>query len=275
MLPAAAAGLALLAVPAAQDSLRLVFKPVQGVTVHRIFQTHTRMTLTGVDSAGRPAERQREVADLGGMRQVSLTGPGAAQIVHLSYDSLRFRGRAADGPWREVAVPDPEARWIQARMDRHMRLLEITGRGRHPSAGLLVHLLTGVPGLVLPSGWVEAGDRWNAQLEFPLGDVVGGEPTGLLLETASRPLQLAALNMPPLQQIAVVRSVSRTMPAIATGRPPVSQKKSWPEPAEASISPSLGGGSWGTASATKAVSHAPSWSTSSGVTRRAAPGAPG
>ncbi|MBT8453655.1 MAG: amidohydrolase [Deltaproteobacteria bacterium] len=33
-----------------------------------------------------------------------------------------------------------------------------------------------------------------------------GEPTGLLLETASRPLQLEALNMPPLQQIAVVRS---------------------------------------------------------------------
>jgi predicted amidohydrolase YtcJ len=33
-----------------------------------------------------------------------------------------------------------------------------------------------------------------------------GEPTGLLLETASRPLQLEALNMPPLQQISVVRS---------------------------------------------------------------------
>jgi len=32
-----------------------------------------------------------------------------------------------------------------------------------------------------------------------------GEPTGLLLETASRPLQLEALNMPPLQQLAVVR----------------------------------------------------------------------
>jgi predicted amidohydrolase YtcJ len=31
------------------------------------------------------------------------------------------------------------------------------------------------------------------------------EPTGLLLETASRPLQLEALNMPPLQQLAVVR----------------------------------------------------------------------
>jgi len=33
-----------------------------------------------------------------------------------------------------------------------------------------------------------------------------GQPTGLLLETASRPLQLEALNMPPLQQVAVVRS---------------------------------------------------------------------
>jgi predicted amidohydrolase YtcJ len=35
-----------------------------------------------------------------------------------------------------------------------------------------------------------------------------GEPTGLLLETASRPVQLAALHMPPLQQIAVVRSAA-------------------------------------------------------------------
>jgi len=35
-----------------------------------------------------------------------------------------------------------------------------------------------------------------------------GQPTGLLLETASRPLQLEALNMPPLQQVAVVRSAA-------------------------------------------------------------------
>jgi len=40
-----------------------------------------------------------------------------------------------------------------------------------------------------------------------------GEPTGLLLETASRPLQLAALNMPPLQQVAVVRSAVDTYAA--------------------------------------------------------------
>jgi predicted amidohydrolase YtcJ len=40
-------------------------------------------------------------------------------------------------------------------------------------------------------------------------DPVTGQPTGLLLETASRPLQLAALNMPPLQQIDVVRSAAQ------------------------------------------------------------------
>jgi len=35
-----------------------------------------------------------------------------------------------------------------------------------------------------------------------------GEPTGLLLETASRPLILEALKLPPLQQIAVVRAAA-------------------------------------------------------------------
>jgi predicted amidohydrolase YtcJ len=37
-------------------------------------------------------------------------------------------------------------------------------------------------------------------------DPVTGEPTGLLLETASRPIMLEALNMPALKQLAVVRS---------------------------------------------------------------------
>jgi predicted amidohydrolase YtcJ len=51
----------------------------------------------------------------------------------------------------------------------------------------------------------------NAETPDPPGgeirkDPATGEPTGLLLETASRPLQLEALNMPPLQQVAVVRS---------------------------------------------------------------------
>ena len=40
-----------------------------------------------------------------------------------------------------------------------------------------------------------------------------GEPTGLLLETAGRDLQLEALNMPPLLQIAVVRSAVETYAA--------------------------------------------------------------
>ncbi len=41
-------------------------------------------------------------------------------------------------------------------------------------------------------------------------DPVTGQPTGLLIETAARPLQMAALDMPPLQQIAVVLSAAQT-----------------------------------------------------------------
>jgi len=40
-----------------------------------------------------------------------------------------------------------------------------------------------------------------------------GEPTGLLLETAARPLQLEALDMPLLQQLAVLRSAVSTYAA--------------------------------------------------------------
>ena len=41
-------------------------------------------------------------------------------------------------------------------------------------------------------------------------DAATGEPTGLLLETASRSIMLDALDMPPLQQLAVVRSAVET-----------------------------------------------------------------
>jgi hypothetical protein len=44
-------------------------------------------------------------------------------------------------------------------------------------------------------------------------DPESGEPTGLLLETAGRDLQLEALDMPPLSQIAVVRSAVDTYAA--------------------------------------------------------------
>ncbi len=181
-----AAALGILALPGsaeAQDSLRLEFAPLRGITVHRAFQSHTLMTMTGADSSGRPVTVSREVADVGAMSQVSMPRSDRAQVVHLQYDSLRFRARGATGPWREVVVPDPETRWIQARVDTHMRMLEIIGGGEHQSGGLLMHLLTGGPGLVLPVGWVHSGDRWNAQLEFPLGDIVGAEPTGLMPQT--------------------------------------------------------------------------------------------
>ena len=52
----------------------------------------------------------------------------------------------------------------------------------------------------------------DANTPDPVGGEIrkdeAGEPTGLLLETASRPLMLEALNLPALQQIAVVRTAA-------------------------------------------------------------------
>jgi hypothetical protein len=58
-----------------------------------------------------------------------------------------------------------------------MQVLEISGGGDDPGSGLLVHLLTGIPGLTLPERWVAAGDHWGARLEFPLGEFLGRRPT--------------------------------------------------------------------------------------------------
>ncbi|NIM52381.1 MAG: hypothetical protein GTN62_13820 [Gemmatimonadales bacterium] len=175
---AAGLGLVLLALPhsaVAQDSLRLQFSPVRGVRIHRVFQAHTRTTVSRVDSAGAMQTSTRETAELGGMTQVALEGPDGGLVVHLTFDSLRARMREGGERWRERQVGQPDSLWIQVRIDRRMRVLGTNAGGDAPGAKLLVPLLTGVPGLVLPEQWVKAGDRWTARLEVPL-DAFGGRP---------------------------------------------------------------------------------------------------
>ncbi len=171
--------LAALALPhslAAQDSLLLRFGPVPGVSVHRVFQSHTRVT--DIDAAGEVAGPSREAADLGGMTEVALPGPEGALIVHLAYDSLRARVREGEDPWREYQVAALDSLWIQVRMDSRMHVVEATAGGDRPGSGMLVHLLTGVPGMELPRAWLRPGDYWEARLEYPLGELVGRAPVG-------------------------------------------------------------------------------------------------
>jgi hypothetical protein len=177
-LPRAAAG---------QDSLRLAFAPVLGAKVHRLFQTHTRITIVGVDTAGAPVARTRDVADLGGMTQVALAGPEGALVLHLAFDSLRARARDGGQPWSEFEVEGADTLWVQAEMNERMQVLEIRGGG-DPGSGLLVHLLTGVPGLTLPGRSVAAGDEWGVRLQFPLDEFLGRSP----MSTPSVPLTARA-----------------------------------------------------------------------------------
>lgn len=169
--------LPLLALPsalAAQDSLLLRYQPVAGVKVHRVFQSHTRVT--GVGAAGEAAGPTREAADLGGITEVALPGPDGSLIVHLAYDSLRARLRHGEDPWREYELASLDSLWLQVSLDPRMRVVEATAGGDRPGSGMLLHLLTGVPGMELPGGWLHQGQYWSSRLEFQLGEVVGHAP---------------------------------------------------------------------------------------------------
>lgn len=169
--------LAFLALPqglAAQDSLLLRYSPVPGVKVHRVFQSHTR--ITGVGATGEAAGPVREAADLGGMTEVALPGPDGELIMHLAYDSLRARMREGGESWREYEVASLDSLWLQVHLDSLMHVVEATAGGDRPGSGMLVHLLTGLPGMELPRAWLHEGDYWSARLEFPLGELVGHAP---------------------------------------------------------------------------------------------------
>ncbi len=168
------AALAFLVFPpglAAQDSLLLRYRPVPGVKVHRVFQSHTRVTNVG--ATGETAGPVREAADLGGTTEVALPGPDGALITHLAYDSLRARVRQGGEEWREYEVASLDSLWLQVRLDSRMRLVEATAGGDRLGSAMLVHLLRGLPGMELPRAWLHERNYWSARLEFPLGELVG------------------------------------------------------------------------------------------------------
>ncbi len=199
---------ALIAFPAglaAQDSLLLRYRPVPGVKVHRVFQLHTRVM--GVGATGEAAGPAREAADLGGMTEVALAGPDGALIMHLVYDSLRARMREGEEAWREYEVGSLDSLWLQVQMDSRMHVVEATAGGDRPGSGMLVHLLTGVPGMELPRGWLREGQYWSSRLEFPLGELVGHAPveTPTALLGAQTDFRLDSLTARAQDTLAYIR----------------------------------------------------------------------
>lgn len=176
LLLAVIAGVAVGGPRAAAQEIRLAYTPVDGVEVHRVFQVYTRVTLR--DSAS----TTREFAELGGMREVALRGADRVRVVHLSYDSLLVRFREGDDPWREAAGRGDSA-WMQVHLDSALRVGVTRAGGGSTGARTLLTLITGVPGLTLPTHPVRAGETWEADL--------GVEPSrGTLPEVTDGTLQL-------------------------------------------------------------------------------------
>lgn len=167
-----------------QDSVRLRYTPEFGATIHRLFQTHTRMTTHANDEAS-AIPRSRETVDLGEMVQVSAVGPNGEHVVHLAFDSLRTRVREAGGPWREAAWVGLDSLWVQAWLGTRLDVTHMTSGTASPTGGLLLHLLTGVPNLVFPDRWLRPRDSWTAEHTVPLAGIVararGDEPVDSLI----------------------------------------------------------------------------------------------
>lgn len=155
----------LLALLAPADSVRLRVRLVDGFTVHRIFQVHSRLTVLEAGAAG----RARETADIGGMRQVLLSDADGHPVLHLAFDSLRTLAREGAGPWRGGPVAGTDTLWVQARIDERLRVLERRARGSHRALGMLPELATAVPELALPSTSVSRGSRWTEEALVPVG----------------------------------------------------------------------------------------------------------
>lgn len=178
----AAAALVVLGMPTAawaQDSVRLRYAPEFGAIVHRVFQSHTRMSTT-TPSGGTEGVSTRETVDLGGMEQIAVKGPDGEPIAHLAFDSLRTRIRDHAGPWREFVWGGLDSMWVQVWLDPWLQVERINAGSASPTRGLLVHLLTGLPNLVLPDRWLHAGEGWTALHAVPLTGVVTrgwGDPT--------------------------------------------------------------------------------------------------
>jgi hypothetical protein len=157
----------------AQTSVRLRFAPQRGVAMQRVFQTHTRLSLPAQDAG---VMQVREVGYVGGATQSMLGRRRQESVVHVNLDSLRSRMREAGGPWREVRMAGLDSVWMQVTLDEQMHVLRQAAATAGLGRDLLLQLLTGAPGLVVPARPVRRGEQWRAELDVGLGDVALGAP---------------------------------------------------------------------------------------------------
>jgi hypothetical protein len=156
---------------AGQQAVQLAVLPVSGLEIHRVFQTRTTVALQrrDVESGAMEPPVFQETAQLGGMRQVIVTGVTGEPVMHLAFDSLISRAREAGGEWRELRVGGLDTLWVQVDVDHRMRFGDARTMAVNPGQGLLIDLANGLPGLELPTREVRTGGTWHQDIEMAIG----------------------------------------------------------------------------------------------------------
>jgi hypothetical protein len=152
------------------QSVPLAYAAREGQHVSRLFQVHTRISERAADGA----VRTREAARLGSIREQVLADLDGREVVHLAFDSLLFRTRDAQGPWRESAAAVVPS-WGQFEVDARLGVTWLGGDSTE--ASLLRHLLAGFPGLLLPERPAWPGRTWGQEFDVPPTDVTIGATT--------------------------------------------------------------------------------------------------
>ncbi len=168
------ASAALIIVPlrsSAQEAVHLAVLPHHGVEIHRLFQTRTRVAMQSRDVETMVMDPPifRESAQLGGMRQVVVTGVNGGPVIHLAFDSLLSRARQAGEAWQELRVGGLDTLWVQADIDEQMQVGGVRSEASNPGQALLIELARGLPGLALPLAAVSDGEVWTQDLDIPFG----------------------------------------------------------------------------------------------------------
>jgi hypothetical protein len=141
------------------QSVPLTFTVQPGQEVRRVFQIHTVVQETAADGT----IRRREAGTLGHVRELVLSESDGRYVVYLTVDSLVLRAREADQAWRE-SHPTNVHPWVQLEVDSCLRTQRLGGT--ESESPILLPLLTGLPGLVLPEQPIGPGQVWRQELEL-------------------------------------------------------------------------------------------------------------
>jgi hypothetical protein len=175
-------GLAVLAQPAAaQPKILLRYHPRANATTHLVVWTDNTITFTNLtgfpDAAPGDSVRIESDAIQGVTDRVEQVGP--SYIVARTMDSVRARARVGGGQWTPVLQAEAlRGRTARLTLDDRLHVAGLTLAGHDSDTGPVPYtfqtIASGDLALELPDEALGAGDRWTADMVYPMNAGAGG-----------------------------------------------------------------------------------------------------